>query len=197
MTSIVDMLLYFLLTATIQNLVLTTGFGASALVKIARHPQQLLMFGKLLLLFSVLTTVLFFPFDSLLPDAWFARMVRPVIILALTGLLYLGAVAYFSHSKKSYRSVRHLLPLAAFNNVVVSVTLLINYQVSVSFFPAIGISAGAALGFVLLLALTAEAIERLDNPDIPSAFRGLPATLVYLGLLSLALMGFKSTLNLT
>ena len=33
-------------------------------------------------------------------------------------------------------------------------------------------------------------MERLDNPDMPQSFRGLPATLVYLGLLALALLGF-------
>ena len=39
-------------------------------------------------------------------------------------------------------------------------------------------------------------MERLDNPDMPAAFRGLPATLVYLGLLALALMGFTPAFSL-
>lgn len=196
MKSFTDMLLFFLLVATTQNLVLTTGFGASSMIKIIRRPKQLFRFGALLLFFSVLTTALFFPIDTLLPDTWFARMVRPFILLVLTGLLYLGCTACLSRSAEQYRPLRSILPLAAFNNVVIGVSLLINYQVSVSFFPAIGIAAGGAVGFVLLSALTAEAVERLDNPDIPRAFRGLPATLVYLGLLALALMGFKAKLNL-
>ena len=40
--------------------------------------------------------------------------------------------------------------------------------------------------------LTAEGIERMDNPDMPEAFRGMPSTLLYVGLLALALMGFAS-----
>ena len=196
MKSFTDMLLFFLFVATTQNLVLTTGFGASSMIKLVRRPGQLFRFGVLLLLFSVLTTALFFPIDALLPDTWFARMVRPLILLLLTGLLYLGCTAFLSRSAEQYRPFRSILPLAAFNNVVIGVSLLINYQVSVSFFPAIGIAARGAVGFVLLSALTAEAVERLDNPDIPRAFRGLPATLVYLGLLALALMGFKANLNL-
>lgn len=196
MKSFTDMLLFFLFVATTQNLVLTTGFGASSMIKLVRRPGQLFRFGVLLLLFSVLTTALFFPIDALLPDTWFARMVRPLILLLLTGLLYLGCTAFLSRSAEQYRPFRSILPLAAFNNVVIGVSLLINYQVSVSFFPAVGIAAGGAVGFVLLSALTAEAVERLDNPDIPRAFRGLPATLVYLGLLALALMGFKANLNL-
>ena len=57
---------------------------------------------------------------------------------------------------------------------------------------AIGLSLGSCLGFLLLSLLTAEARERTDNPDVPQAFRGLPITLVYLGLMALALLGFKS-----
>lgn len=40
--------------------------------------------------------------------------------------------------------------------------------------------------------LTAEARDRMDNPDVPQAFRGLPIALVYLGLMALALLGFKT-----
>lgn len=32
----------------------------------------------------------------------------------------------------------------------------------------------------------------MDNPDVPQAFRGLPIALVYLGLMALALLGFKT-----
>ena len=44
--------------------------------------------------------------------------------------------------------------------------------------------------------MTAEGIERLDNPDMPEAFRGMPANLVYLGLVALALLGFTSDFRL-
>lgn len=39
-------------------------------------------------------------------------------------------------------------------------------------------------------------MERLDNPDLPQSFRGLPATLIYLGILALALMGFRQVFSL-
>ena len=52
------------------------------------------------------------------------------------------------------------------------------------------------VGFVLLCWLTAEGMERLDNPDMPQAFRGLPATLLYLGILAMALLGFTNAITL-
>lgn len=38
-------------------------------------------------------------------------------------------------------------------------------------------------------------MERMDNPDMPQSFRGMPATLVYLGILALALLGFTSSFS--
>lgn len=192
-----NILLSFLIVATMQNLVLTAGFDASITVKMTKQPHRLSAFCLALCAFSVLTAAIFFPIDRLLPETWLYDQLRPVIIVAITCILYVLSIVVIGHFPTVKRRMRHLLPLAAFNNVVVGVSLLLNFQVSVSFFGAIAIALGASLGFLLVAAITAEAAERMDNPDIPSSFRGLPGTLVYLGLLALALMGFTSVLNLT
>lgn len=191
MNTVVNTFLVFLIAATMQNLVLTAGFDSSVMLKIHRNPRQLFRFDVLVLCFSVITTAIFYPIDRLLGAVWWVRMLRPLIIIGIVCLLYLIAIVVLHLVPTLYRRVRHLLPLAFFNNLVVGVALLLNLQVSVSFFSALGLAAGAALGFGFLSAMTAEATERMDNPDIPSSFRGLPATLVYLGLLALALMGFS------
>lgn len=196
MNTIVNTVLVFLVAATMQNVVLTAGFDSSILLKMIRHPRQLFRFGVLVPCFSVMTTALFYPIDRLLTGPW-GRMLRPLVIICIACLLYLIAIMVLSRFHTLYRRVRNMLALAVFNNLVVGVALLLNLQVSVSFFPALGLAAGASFGFVLLSAMTAEAVERMDNPDTPSSFRGLPGTLVYLGLLALALMGFSPILNLT
>ncbi len=191
------MMLWFLVAATMQNLPLTTGLGVSSMLKVVRRPRQRNLFLVLLVPFSVLTTALFFPLDKAVPVTWIWLIFRPVCIVAITVLLYLAAsLSLVCFAPDWYRRVKHLLPLAVFNNLVVGVALVVNYQTSMEFFTAIGLSLGSALGFALLSAITAEGISRLDNPDVPPAFRGLPATLLYLGLLSLALMGFKPIFTL-
>ncbi len=197
MNSFVTIFLVFFVAGTMQNLVLTAGFDSSLLIKITKNPRQLSRLGILLLLFSLCTTALFYPIDILLPTTWLMRMLRPVIIVCIDGLLYLLSIVILRRSPTLYRRNRHLLALAAFNNLVVGTALLLNLQVSVSFVTALSLSIGASVGFTVVCAMTAEAVERMDNPDIPAAFRGLPATLVYLGLLALALMGFTPVLNLT
>lgn len=197
MNTFITTLIYFLVAATMQNTVLTTGLGSAAMLRMLRRPRMLVSFGGLLLIFSVATTALFHPIDNLLPVTWVFLMLRPLIIVILAALLYIVTMLITSRRFPHwYKRWRHLLPLAALNNLVVGITLVINYQASLTFFPALGLSAGSAVGFLALSAITAEGMSRIDNPDTPAAFRGLPATLVYLGLLALALMGFNPLLNL-
>lgn len=198
MKILLETLSCFLLAATMQNLVLTTGVGTSAMLKIIRRPRQLIAFSGLLMLFTLATAAVFYPIDQVLPyTSRMARLLRPFIIVAITALLYIGLSLVASRRFGGwYRRVRHLLPLSAFNSLVVGVVLVFNYQVQLSFFPAIGLAAGAVVGFLFVSAITAEGISRVDNPDTPAAFRGLPAALVYLGLLALALMGFEPVYNL-
>ena len=86
--------------------------------------------------------------------------------------------------------------MAAFNNLVTGIALVSNLQLVTGLGGNIGLAIGSCLGFALLTWFTAEGIERMDNPDMPEAFRGMPSTLVYLGLLALALMGFTSDFSL-
>ena len=88
------------------------------------------------------------------------------------------------------------MPLAAFNSLIVGVALVANVQFTSTISGIIGLAVGACLGFTLLTFIVDEGIERLDNPDMPDAFRGMPATLVYIGILALALMGFTSDFSL-
>ncbi len=197
MKTIGDMVIYLLVTAAMQNVVLTTGLGSSSLARLMRRPRQRRTFGKLLMAFSVVTTALFFPLDRLLPTEWQFRLLRPLLVVVITAVVYVATVlAARRWFADWYRRVNRFLPLAAFNTIVIGAALVINYQFSTSFFPALGIALGSALGFMFLSSMVAEALERMDNPDTPTAFRGLPGTLVYLGLLALALMGFRPVLNL-
>jgi Na+-transporting NADH:ubiquinone oxidoreductase subunit E/electron transport complex protein RnfA len=46
------------------------------------------------------------------------------------------------------------------------------------------------LGYILAVMLVTEAQHRLRSRTIPRAFRGLPITLIYIGVLALAIYGF-------
>ena len=55
---------------------------------------------------------------------------------------------------------------------------------------SIGFGLGSGLGYLLAVMLVTEAGNRLRSKAIPEAFRGLPITLIYIGVLALAIYGF-------
>lgn len=81
------------------------------------------------------------------------------------------------------------LPLITTNCAVLGVALIaVRDQLSLT--ETLFFSIGAALGFVLVMVIFAALRERLNDAQVPAAFRGTPITLVSAGLLSLAFIGF-------
>lgn len=189
-------LLYFLTAAFVQNLVLTSGIGSSMIIRIVRDPKNLGLFSLFLTGFCLLTVISFYPIDAWIGTDIAAKLLRPVLIIAIASLWYVLAVTLFEHVwPHFYEYTRTLLPLAAFNTVVVSVSLIANHQFQCSLPDCIGLALGACVGFVIVSFLAAEGADRLNDADTPKAFRGLPSMLVYLGLLALALCGFSSSVS--
>lgn len=196
MTAFEQFWVFLLATAFVQNLVLTTGFGSSVMLRIVRRPGDIWVFGGFLTGFSMLTVLIAYPLDMLIGTGPAAKLWRPFMMVAIATVLYLVvAILLYKRLPSVYRRVSRLLPLAAFNNLVIGIALIINHQFALGLAGAIGLSLGASLGFIVLTALTAEGMERIDNPDMPQSFRGLPATLLYLGILALALLGFTSAFS--
>ncbi len=186
-----EWLLWLLAMAVMQNAILTTGFGASMLLRITRRPRDILLFSGLLTGFSLLTVLIVYPLDLLLGNTALAKMIRPVLMVAIAALLYLLAVLLLKKMLPAvYPRIQRMLSLAAFNNLTIGLALVANHKVTLTLPGTIGLTLGACLGFLLLSWLTAEARERMDNPGVPAAFRGLPGVLLFLGLVALALLGF-------
>ena len=189
-------LLYFLTAAFVQNLVLTSGIGSSLVLRIVRDPKSLGVFSLFLTGFCLLTVVAFYPIDTVIGTSITAKLMRPVIIIAIASLLYLLAVTVLERAwPHFYEYTRTMLPLAAFNTVVVSVALIANHQFKCTLLDCVGLALGASIGFVIVAFLAAEGADRLNDSNVPKAFRGMPSMLIYLGLLALALCGFSSSVS--
>ena len=55
---------------------------------------------------------------------------------------------------------------------------------------SLGFGLGSGLGFILAVLMVTEAQRKLRGRSVPEAFRGLPITLIYIGILALAIYGF-------
>lgn len=190
--NLAELMSFFVSVALLENVILTTGFGSSVMLHIVKKPKNIWLFSAIMTVFSVLTIVIAYPLDKHLGtdmnNVW-----RPFMMVAITVALYVVAsLLLMLLLPKFYNRVGRLMPMAAFNNLVTGIALVCNTHFSTNLAGNLGLAIGSCLSFGILTWLTAEGIERMDNPDMPEAFRGTPSILLYVGLLALALMGFAS-----
>ena len=115
---------------------------------------------------------------------------RPVVYLACIAAVCLFELVVLKLAKgpRSGQLIR-ILPIAAMNSGVLG-TVLVERTQSFTLEQSIGFGLGSGLGYLLAVMLVTEAQNRLRSRAIPEAFRGLPITLIYIGVLALAIYGF-------
>ena len=133
----------------------------------------------------------------------FSYLVYQYILIPL-GLIYLETIAFIlliaalvqfieMFMKKSlpalYESLGIYLPLITTNCAVLGVALL-NMRSSYNLLESVLSGAFGGVGFLLAIVLMAGVRERLENSDIPKAFKGFPISLVIASFMAVAFMGF-------
>lgn len=118
------------------------------------------------------------------------------LILALLYLLICGA-AYFAADRLLLRISPEthdvwgpVLPHALINSAAAGTPLaVLTGQIS-HWYAALGLGLGTGAGLALAVLIVMNGMDILDHPDMPQAFRGIPALLLYLGIISLGFCAF-------
>lgn len=110
-------------------------------------------------------------------------------ILVIASLVQFVEMVIKKMSPPLYRALGIFLPLITTNCAILGLALL-GIMREYSFIESISFGLGAGVGFTMALAIMAGIREELELADVPSAFKGVPVTLVTAGLLALAFMGF-------
>ncbi|MDO5601691.1 MAG: Rnf-Nqr domain containing protein [Oscillospiraceae bacterium] len=187
---------YALAAIFAQNAVFSRSLGVSRLLKLVDDPaMDTLLFSGLLCIVQVLSSMIGYGLNQLfLPwtlgdGRWYLRPVLLVAATVITFFIVMFAVATIFKKRKSLTRVAAALPAATFNCCVLG-TLLLMANKNYTLLQTLGFALGTAVGYMLAALLVAESQRTLHSRNLPQSFRGLPATLVYLGILALALYGF-------
>ena len=173
---------YALLAIFAQNAVFTRALGVSRMVQLVGDDRtSSALFGMMLCITQVLVA----------PVAFLAgRFIAPLDNRAqLRPLVYIASIAVVCLAEHLVLWLLRIVPLAALNSGVLG-TVLVERTQSFTLGQSLGFGLGSGLGYVLAVLLVTEARHRLRSRAIPKAFRGLPITLVYIGVLALAIYGF-------
>lgn len=180
---------YILAAVFVQNVVLSALCATDMVSFAAKRTDRLIAASISIFVFSFLSALPLIPLDNSIATAWSSFMpLRGLIVCVFTALLYL----LFSRIIKRLPRLGELLCGElwhyALSAAVLSVPLAFSESGSISFVAVLGGSIGAGLGFAGAVLLIIAGMKHASSPAIPPAFRGTPALLIYIGLLSLIFM---------
>ena len=182
---------YAVLAIFAQNAVFTRGLGVSRLVQLVGDERTSSgWFALLLCVTQVLVAPLAYFAGSFIAPLPNRAQLRPVMYLTCIAAVCLFELLVLKLAKgpRSGQLIR-ILPVAAVNSGVLG-TVLVERTQSFTLEQSMGFGLGSGLGYLLAVMLVTEAQNRLRSRAIPEAFRGLPVTLIYIGVLALAIYGF-------
>ena len=182
--------------ALVNNFVLVQFLGLCPFVGASRKLEGALGMGLATGLVLTIASALSYLIERFVLEPFAVEYLRLVSFILVIGAavqfteLLLGRVSPVLH-----RVLGIYIPLIASNCAVLGVALL-NSNANRSLAAAIFYGAGAALGFGIVLTLLSALREKLDDADVPAAFRGPPITLITAGIMSIAFFGFTGFVSL-
>lgn len=182
---------YAVLAIFAQNAIFTRGLGMSRLVQLVGDERtSSWWFALMLCITQVLVAPLAYFAGSFIAPLPNRAQLRPLVYLACIAVVCLFEllILKLARGARSGQLIR-ILPIAAVNSGVLG-TVLVERTQSFTLEQSIGFGLGSGLGYLLAVMLVTEAQNRLRSRAIPEAFRGLPITLLYVGVLALAIYGF-------
>lgn len=182
---------YAVLAIFAQNAVFTRSLGVSRLVQLVGDERtSSWWFALMLCITQVLVAPLAYFAGSFIAPLPNRAQLRPVMYLTCIAVVCLFELLVLKLAKgpRSGQLIR-ILPVAAVNSGVLG-TVLVERTQSFTLEQSLGFGLGSGLGYLLAVMLVTEAQNRLRSRAIPEAFRGLPITLIYIGVLALAIYGF-------
>ncbi len=193
------------------NLILTKALGTSTLMAASKSRSSLAVLALMMTGFSAFGCMLTGAAVQLVPQLWtgalFPLELRPLLYTFSVSLIYIAVLlAAWALCRSRFSQLKKYIHLSAFNCAVMgtiylafdlpamqsmslSPTYFLGMRLHVHQFSVLGgalFGLQTGMGFVLAALMLAAVRKRLYHEEVPAAFRGFPAVMVYLGLLSMA-----------
>ena len=177
------------------NLILTQALGTSTLFIAAGNKKNLLWTAITITVFTSVGSGAAYIINWLLPDTFadlnlliYTLMVGAIYVILLTALYFAGS--------DSFETTRKYVHVSAFNCAVMGTLFTITdradaYPQFNTFFNFVFSGAEAGTGFIITAFMLTAAFRKLNSAKVPASFRGFPAMLVYLGLISMAVYALR------
>lgn len=187
MEYLVAFLLGIINAMLVQNTILTKFLGICPFLGVSKKPQSSIGMGFAVLFVITLSTIICWPiYQYVLVPAEIPFMDTIVFILVIASLVQICGLFIKKFSPALYKSLGINLPLITTNCAVLGTVQLNN---SLTFLNSIANAIGTSLGFMLVIFVFSCIRVRLENSNVPKAFKGLPIALITASIMALAFVG--------
>lgn len=173
-----EMIVLVLGFVLVNNYALSAYFGLTPLLGFASRGKKILALGLSVTAVMLLAAPILWLLRALIP-AWAQIPVCAAVVLALVYLLQLLLG----------EKLGVFFPVIALNSAVFALAL--NLTAADSIVTVLLSALGAGLGFLLGLFLMSGLEARIEDDQLPKAFRGLPIRILAAAIVALALIAFK------
>lgn len=177
------------------NLILSQALGTSSLFIAANSRKKLVGTAFCILLFTTFGTSCAYIIDSTLPSS--AAEFRLLLYTAAVSVFYviMLTLLYFARPQ-NHEKLRRYIHLSAFNCAVMGTLFTMSAKAEndsslLDFGEYVRFGAEAGLGFITAALILTAAYRRLNSSKVPKSFRGGPAMLIYIGIISMAVWSLK------
>lgn len=183
----VSLLTVLVSSAVTENLLFARALGADHIIRQSRSYRLILALGAGIAAISCLSVLPLWWMGQFFGRAAWWNYLCSFSAVCFVAVFNLGITVALAMAGKIKRQLR-LIDQGAVYSASLAVTLL-SIAAGLPLAGSLLYCAGASAGMVAAMMLVHSGRERLEFSDLPRSFAGLPITMIYIGILSLAIYG--------
>ncbi len=175
----------------VNNFVLAQFLGICPVLGVSQKTETAFGMGLAVTFVITMASVITYAIQRFILDVLGLQYLQTIVfILVIATLVQFVEMVLKKTSPNLYNALGVYLPLITTNCVVLGVAIL-NIEAEYKIYEVVANAIGASIGFIIAIVVLASIREKLEHADIPEYFKGVPAALFTIGLMSIAFMGFS------
>ena len=184
------LIVIMLSSVLVDNYVLARFLGICPFLGVSKKLDQATGMGVAVTAVMLIACAVTWPIQYFVLDKLnMGYMQNIVFILVIAALVQMLELLLKKFIPSLHKGLGVYLPLITTNCAVLGVAIN-NINDGYTFVESMVCALGVGLGFLLAMVLFSGLRSRINEANIPAAFRGLPVTLIAASFISLAFMGF-------
>ena len=186
----------------INNVILKQFLGVCPFLGVSKRSSSAIGMSAAVLFVMIIASAVTYTFYDLVLYPFEIPYISTIaFILVIASLVQLVEIIIKKYSVSLYKSLGIYLPLITTNCAILGVSegnIASIWSETMPYgeglFLAVSTAVGTGLGFALVIFAFSSIRERLDGMNIPSAWKGVPISLVVAGIMSLAFIGLQGVI---